>query len=86
MVPVGVGIHLLENGGDVPKNSCIKKSLGRKKKMKISMYALVNANHNSRITSENFMFYILTLDITDFSEKRNILVSHNASVLLYVCF
>lgn len=54
--------------------------------MKISMYALVNANHNSRITSENFMFYILTLDITDFSEKRNILVSHNASVLLYVCF
>lgn len=79
MVPIGVGIHLLENGGDVSKNSCIKKSW-KKKKLKI------NANHNSRIMSENFMFYTLTLDITDFSEKRNILVSHNTNVPYYFCF
>lgn len=56
MVPVGVGIHLLENGGDVSKNSCIKKSWGEKKKKKINIYALVNANYNSRTMSENFMF------------------------------
>lgn len=34
------------------------------------MYALVNANHNSRIMSEKFMFYTLTLDITDFRKEK----------------
>lgn len=54
--------------------------------MKINVYALVNVNHISRTMSENFVSYILTLDITDFSEKRNILVSHNTNVLHYICF
>jgi len=34
MVSVGVGIHLLENGGDISKNSCIKKSCKKSKVIK----------------------------------------------------
>lgn len=57
MVPVGVGIHLLKNCGNISKNSCIKKSCKRR-----------NDENKSTIPSEKKMRWILVKSMNHLTE------------------